>query len=118
MPILNYTTSIEATKSISEIEQLLSQSGATKIQKDYDNQGRVTCIAFKIMTEKGELLFRLPMNLRAVHQTLKNQAGEYKRTKYGQQRKIPLSKATEEQAEQAKQEEQDDLSIYNSTTGV
>ena len=99
MAILNYTTSIPVEKTISEIEKLLSQSGASKILKEYDEKGNTESISFKILTEKGELPFRLPMNGKAVLQSLKDQSGQYKSTKYGQKRLVPQSMANREQAD-------------------
>lgn len=99
MPILNYTTKVPIEKTLSEIEKMLGQSGATKILKEYDSEGNVTVISFMINTEKGELPFRLPMKLDAVLQTLKTQSGEYKRTgNYRQVRKVPKSMVNKEQA--------------------
>jgi len=99
MAILNYTTTIPVEKTISEIEKMLSQSGATKILKEYDTQGNTTSMSFKIMTEKGELPFKLPMKSEAVLQVLKDQSGTYKNTTYGQKRIVPKSKANKEQAD-------------------
>lgn len=89
MGILNYTTQIPVEKTIQEIETLLAQSGVSKILKDYDNSGNINSISFIISTEKGELPFKLPMNLRAVMQVINNQTGERKKTRYGSQRVIP-----------------------------
>jgi len=97
MAILNYTTKIAVETTISEIEKLLSESGANKILKEYDNDGRISAISFIINTEKGELPFKLPMNVKAVMQTINNQTGEYRRQKsrsggYGQRvRVVPQS---------------------------
>jgi hypothetical protein len=99
LAILNYTTTIPVEKTISEIEKMLSQSGAAKILKEYDDTGNVISISFTIMTESGELPFKLPMNGAAVLQVLKDQSGTYKRTTYGQKRVVPKSKANREQAD-------------------
>ena len=98
MAILNYTTKIPVEKTIAEIEKMLSQSGAEKILKDYDDNGNVEAISFIIKTEKGKIPFRLPMNQNAVLQTLKNQSGEYKNTGYQKVRKVPRSMVNKEQA--------------------
>lgn len=89
MPILNYTTTIPVEKTVSEIEKMLAQSGAERIAKDYDREGNLIAIAFIISTMKGKLPIRLPANVPAVMQTINNQTGEYKKTKYGKQRTIP-----------------------------
>ncbi len=98
MAILNYTTKIPIETTITEIEKLLISSGASKILKDYDNGGNIESISFTLVTEKGELPFKLPMNVEAVLQTLKTQSGEYKNYRSGQQRKIPQSMVNKEQA--------------------
>jgi len=104
MGILNYTTSIPVEKTISEIEKMLAQSGASKILKEYDNEGIIESISFTIITEKGELPFKLPMQGDKVLQVLKNQSGEYRKQKsrtggYGQQvRIVPEKYINKEQA--------------------
>ena len=98
MAILNYTTTIPVERTIAEIEKMLADSGASKILKDYDNESNVESISFQLITEKGELSFKLPMNVEAVLQTLKTQSGEYKNYRSGQQRKIPQSMVNKEQA--------------------
>ena len=94
MAILNYTTKISVETTIAEIEKMLSQSGAEKILKDYDSNGNVEAVSFIINTGKGRLPFKLPMNVEAVLQTLKNQSGEYK----NKVRKVPRSMVNKEQA--------------------
>ena len=96
MAILNYTTKIPVEKTVSEIEKMLSESGAQKILKEYDD-GNVESISFVINTENGNLSFKLPMNLDAVLQTLKSQSGEYKKRGY-KVRKVPISMVNKEQA--------------------
>jgi hypothetical protein len=62
----NYTTGVPAEKSISEIETLLVQFGATQILKDYLSDGTVQAIMFKI----GEHGFKLPANVEGVKKVL------------------------------------------------
>lgn len=89
MGILNYTTQIPVEKTTGEIEKMLADSGAEKILKEYNKDGCLESISFIIGTSKGKIPFKLPMNVKAVMQTINNQTGEYKRTKYGQTRIIP-----------------------------
>lgn len=49
MPILNYTTKIEASKTAAEIQAMLIKHGATAIQFDY-SQKVVIALQFKIET--------------------------------------------------------------------
>jgi hypothetical protein len=37
MPLLNYTTKIDADKTINEIQKCLSKVGAIKVMTDYEN---------------------------------------------------------------------------------
>lgn len=72
MAIKNYTTTINANKTIGEIQELLSKHGATAIMTEYSN-GNVTGLSFKIMTPRGEMGVRLPANTDRVLQVLRNQ---------------------------------------------
>ena len=69
----NYTTGISVDKTILEIEQILSKHGATDIWKQFDGATNITCINFAVNTEFGKMPFRLPMNVLAVSQILKNE---------------------------------------------
>jgi len=81
MALMNFTTSISVEKTISEIESMLASSGANKILKEYDDKGSVSSISFMLNTLKGELPFKLPMNIEGVMQTINNQTGEYRKQK-------------------------------------
>ena len=98
MAILNYTTKIPVETTIAEIEKMLSGCGAQKILKEYDNDGNIEVIQFVLNNNGKQLPFKLPMNVEAVLQTLKNQSGEYKRTGYSQRRVVPSSMVNKEQA--------------------
>lgn len=73
MAILNYTTTIDTTKTISEIQKILAQHKAKVILTEFDNQGEITALSFKIDTLKGELGIKLPANVEAVYQILEIQ---------------------------------------------
>lgn len=72
MSLKNYTTTINANKTIGEIQELLSKHGATAIMTEYEN-GEVSALSFKIKTIKGEAGIKLPANIDRVLQVLKNQ---------------------------------------------
>ena len=72
MPLLNYTTSISADKTASEIVATLARHGATNIMMDYD-QGSVVGIAWRIDREPKPIMFRLPVNILAVYNVLTRQ---------------------------------------------
>jgi hypothetical protein len=70
MPILNYTTSVEAAKSIDEIQRILARHGARSITTDYDDNGNVSGIMFTIQIEGLPLSVRLPVNVEGVFDQL------------------------------------------------
>ena len=81
MAILNYTTTIDTTKKI------LAQHKAKAILTEFNNQGEIIALSFKIDTSRGELGIKLPANVEAVYQILEIQ-----------KRKNSKIKATKEQA--------------------
>lgn len=87
MAILNYTTTIDTTKTISEIQKILAQHKAKAILTEFNNQGEIIALSFKIDTSRGELGIKLPANVEAVYQILEIQ-----------KRKNSKIKATKEQA--------------------
>lgn len=73
MGLKNYTTGISVDKTVLEIEQILSRHSATDIWKQFDGAGNVVCVNFAVNTEFGKMPFRLPMDVLAVSQILKNE---------------------------------------------
>src|SRR5713226_2580309 len=70
MPLLNYTTTIIADKSISEISRALAKVGARRILHDYDNNGYIVSLSFEIILNDRSIAFRLPTDWRPVLQVL------------------------------------------------
>lgn len=62
MKLKNYTTSVQAERSISEIEKMLAEFGASHVMKEYRGDGRVLAMAFKI----GQVGYKLPANTEKV----------------------------------------------------
>lgn len=73
MPILNYTTKVDASKTQSEISYVLAKHGARAILQEFDDKGRVEAISFKLRTPVGDQAVRLPANVDAVFTVLKRQ---------------------------------------------
>lgn len=70
MPILNYTTSIDAWKTVSEIQQMLAKNKATHI--NIRNEGSFPVgISFTIDYFDSPLNFVLPCNYKGVFNALK-----------------------------------------------
>ena len=66
---LNYTTTIEATKSASECIARLAQHGASAIGITYELT-KPTGLSFVITTPYGPRTFALPVNARGTHKAL------------------------------------------------
>ena len=63
MPLLNYTTSISADKTIGEIQKLLVRAGARAILANYRDDGTIDALSFQMPVEAGQLVgFKLPCN--------------------------------------------------------
>lgn len=72
-PLLNYTTKVPATRTVSEIERILAAHGAKAVLKEYGDDGEVSAIFFKAQSPYGELAIRLPIDVTAVFQILHKQ---------------------------------------------
>jgi hypothetical protein len=81
--IKNYTTDIPVEKTIREIQQMLAQNGARGIMLEYDGNGNITDIFFKIILNNKELPFRLPAKAERVYQALWGEKQEWEYTRYG-----------------------------------
>jgi hypothetical protein len=86
MPILNYTTSIDSEKTISEIQKCLVKHGAHKIVTDYKN-GLPYSVTFCLTINESMVAFSLPANFTGVLKAMKSD------------HKIPRHKCNEEQAQ-------------------
>jgi hypothetical protein len=72
MPLLNYTTKVPVVKSLQDIQKSLVKAGASSIMQDYDEQGQVVAISFRILLNGQPINFKLPSDWKAVQQVLKN----------------------------------------------
>ncbi len=59
MALLNYSTTIDVHKTISEIQKQLAQHGASKIMMNYED-GQVTQLQFAIKGPSGDIGVMLP----------------------------------------------------------
>jgi hypothetical protein len=86
MAILNYTTSIDCERSISEIQKCLRLRGVEKIITDYLN-GMPSAVTFCITIKGNMVAFNLPANYSGVLKAMQKD------------KKVPRSKCTPEQAQ-------------------
>jgi tRNA nucleotidyltransferase/poly(A) polymerase len=59
--IKNYTTTISVERTIAEIQKLLAENGARGIATEYDENGHIKDVFFKIIIDEKELPYRLPV---------------------------------------------------------
>jgi len=69
MPILNYTTTIEAGKTVGEIQSILAKAGACSVATDFVN-GEPVAIMFSVPIAQDIISFRLPSNSQGVYKAL------------------------------------------------
>ena len=60
MALLNYSTSIKAEKTVGEIQKMLAMAGAQAVLSEYDNEGVVSSMSFRINTQHGVVFFKMP----------------------------------------------------------
>lgn len=70
MGIKNYTTSIKAEKSVSEIQKILGKGGASSVSIDFE-ANQPSAVRFSLKVGNEELWFRLPSNPQGILSTMK-----------------------------------------------
>lgn len=88
-PLLDYTTKVPVSRTISQIQAKLVEHGARAVMMEYDDRGRITALAFKVNMPNGELPIRLPIDAVSTLKVLRRQAAD---------REIPSSYANDEHA--------------------
>ncbi|GAH88893.1 unnamed protein product, partial [marine sediment metagenome] len=74
MALLNYSTTIPASKTAAEIQRILAQNGTRQILTEFDDQQRISAVLFRIDGPGGEALsFRLPVDTNATYKVLLKQ---------------------------------------------
>lgn len=89
MAILNYTTTVDSFKTVSEIEYILMKHKAKSIMKNYDGES-ITGLSFLIDTGFQQIPVRLPVKVDECLEVLKREKKNSPRSSI---------KATREQAE-------------------
>jgi len=84
MPIANYSTSVEAIKSVGEIQGMLVAHGARSILMNYNDDGIVESLSFVIRTPHGDMPIRLPVDAGAVLKVLEKQGAPPRYANYPQ----------------------------------
>ncbi len=72
MPILNYMTQIHAEKTIGEIQQKLGRAGAQAVMTEFDDDGTVTSLSFRLTHCGQAIMFRMPARIDRIYVVLQN----------------------------------------------
>lgn len=72
MPLLNYQTTVTASKTIGEMQAMLAKAGASHMGTSYDN-GEPSGLSFTIPTAHGTRSFLLPCDPAAVGRVMDKQ---------------------------------------------
>ena len=75
MAILNYTTTVDAFKTVSEIEYILMKHGAKSIMKNYEGQS-ITGLSFLIDTGTAQIPVIMPVKVDECLKVLKKEKRE------------------------------------------
>jgi hypothetical protein len=89
MPLLNYTTTVPAAKSVAEIEGILAVHGAQAILKEYDDTRQIVALSFRVSLDGQILSFRVPIQPDAVLKVLERE----KRNNYRMRRTFTREQA-------------------------
>ncbi len=90
MSLLNYSTQVDVSKSVAEINEVLVKHGARSILTDMDEKGEVVSISFKVQLPRGEVAFRLPANPESVMKIINLQTTKYKLSGGIYRKKVPV----------------------------
>lgn len=74
MAILNYTTTVDSFKTVSEIEYILMKHKAKSIMKNYEGES-ITGLSFLIDTGMQQIPVRLPVKVDECLKILKKETG-------------------------------------------
>ena len=72
-PIMSYTTTVQAEKTVNEIQRLLAAHNVSGVAIQYEG-GVPTGLAFTIRTEFGDRQFRLPARIAGLEAALQRQS--------------------------------------------
>lgn len=71
MAILNYTTKIAVDQTVTEIHRILAKAGANAILNEYDTQGNISGVRFRLEIKGQQIFYALPANVNGVTNALK-----------------------------------------------
>ena len=72
MPLLNYSTKVPVARSVQEIQKSLIKAGASAIMQDFNSEGELSAISFKIPLNSTDISFKLPSKIAEVFEVMKH----------------------------------------------
>ena len=79
MPLMNYSTRVEAHRTVSEVTAILVRHGASRIVQDFDRSGNVVALKWSLDGRYGTLGYAMPVNYEAVYDVLTDEGLIFKR---------------------------------------
>jgi len=89
MPLLDYTSKVPVSRTISQIQAKLVEHGARAVMMEYGDDGRIKALSFNVKMPNGELPIRLPIDAASTLRVLQRQAAD---------REIPAGYARDDHA--------------------
>lgn len=71
MPILNYTTKVPVNQTVAEVHKILTKAGANAILNEYDQQGNISGVKFRLEVKGQQIFYGMPVNVNGVTNALK-----------------------------------------------
>lgn len=71
MPILNYTTKVAPEKTVSEIQARLVKNGARQLNFDYNDDGELRALTFRMDFDGSPIFFSLTPNVCGVLEAMR-----------------------------------------------
>jgi len=65
MPLLNYSTTVPAAKTVGQIQGILAGHGARAVMMEYGDGGQITALAFQVEGPLGPLSIKLPVDAKS-----------------------------------------------------
>lgn len=72
MPLLNYTTKVPVDRTVQEIATKLVRAGAKAVMQEYDDDGNITSLCFRLDHRGQPIMFRMPGRIERIYVVLQD----------------------------------------------
>lgn len=77
MALKNYTTKVPATRSVTEIQEMLQKHGASGVLIEYEHgTGRIAGLSFQMTIGEQKIAFKLPLNWRMAQKVMSKEGNK------------------------------------------